>query len=369
MRTSATESVGIRSIAASLPKTARTNDYYRSRHPEVVAEAEKKTLARVWSKDAAVERKTNAFDAEMLRYIEDPFRGTIERRVLAPGENALPLEADVARKALAAAWMQPNDVDLMLVTSFLPDQAGPGNAAFLARELGMKRPAWNVESTCSSANVALQTACALVKAGQYKTVLVVVSCTYSRVSDDRDTLTWFLGDGAGAFVVSRVPDGQGLLGQHTVSTSDTCHTFFYKRTMDGALDSGVRIQCTRETGRLLQETAEPLLHECSRGALRSAGLDLKDVDFFVFNTPTAWYASFCARAMGVDPSRTVNTYPLYANVGPALMPVNLHHAARSGKIKRGDRVLLYTVGSVSTASASIIRWGDVGLGPAVESPS
>jgi 3-oxoacyl-[acyl-carrier-protein] synthase III len=369
MMTNPSSSVGMRSLAVSLPRTVRTNDYYRTRHPEIVAEAERKTLARVWSKNDALARTTNAFDLEMLPYVDDPFRGTVERRIVEPGQSSLPLEVDVAKKALVAAHMTPGDIDLMIVTSFLPDQAGPGNAAFLARELGLKRPAWNLESTCSSSLIAFETACALVQAKQYRSVLVVVSCTYSRVSDDRDTLTWFLGDGAGAFVVSSLPAGEGLLGQHSVTTQDTCGTFYYARVGETPGDSGIRIQCTKDTGRILQESAEPLLRECTDGALRAAGLGLKDIDFFVVNTPTAWYAAFCARALGVDASRTLSTYRSYANVGPVLMPVNLHQAAQAGRIKPDDLVLLYTVGSVSTASAAIMRWGQVGLGPAVEPPT
>jgi 3-oxoacyl-[acyl-carrier-protein] synthase III len=89
---------------------------------------------------------------------------------------------------------------------------------------------------------------------------------------------------------------------------------------------------------------------------------LSEVDCFVFNTPTAWYADFCARALGVPRERTVDTYPEYANIGPALMPVNLLRAAESGVVKPGDLVLLYTVGSVSSAGAALLRWGNVGLG-------
>jgi 3-oxoacyl-[acyl-carrier-protein] synthase-3 len=359
-------SAGMRSLAVGLPRGVRHNDYYRAKYPEIVAEAERRTLARVWSKDDARARATNTFDVEMLRYADDSFRGTVERRVMAPGEPSLPLEADVARKALSAAGMTAGDVDLMIVVSFLPDQPGVGNAAFLARELGLKRPAWNLESTCSGALVAFETACGLVQAGQFRSVLVVVSCNYSRVSDERDTLTWFLGDGAGAFVVGRVPEGEGLLGQETVATTETCDTFYYKREGTAQGDARVRIQCTRETGRIIQDVSEPLLRTCSEGALRGAGLALKDVDFFVFNTPTAWYGAFAARTLGVDPSRTVDTYPLYANIGPALMPVNLYTAAQAGRIKPGDNVLVYTIGSVSTASCALLGWGDVKLGPKPE---
>jgi 3-oxoacyl-[acyl-carrier-protein] synthase-3 len=353
------ENAGMTSLAVSFPKDVRTNDYFRAKCPELVADAEQRTLAKVWRRDVA---PTDAFALEMLKYTGDPFRGTVERRVLPPGGTALSLETRAAKDALSAAKMSPGDVDLMIVCSFLPDQLGVGNSAFLARELGLKRAAWNMETACSSALVAYQTACALVQAGQYKNVLVVVSCTYSRFADESDTLAWFLGDGATAFVVAPVAKGQGLLGMHTVHTADTCDTFFYRGIADDAGATKIQIQCSASTGRVLHETAEPYLRECCNGAARSAGVKLSDIDFFVFNTPTAWNAAFAARALGIDESKTISTYAKYGNIGPALVPVNLFHAAAEGKIERGDLVMLYAIGSVSSASAAVIRWGDVALG-------
>jgi 3-oxoacyl-[acyl-carrier-protein] synthase-3 len=62
----------------------------------------------------------------------------------------------------------------------------------------------------------------------------------------------------------------------------------------------------------------------------------------------------------------VNTYPRFANVGPALLPVNLHDAAP--RLHAGDHVLVFSIGSVSTAGAAVLRWGDVALGPAIAPP-
>ena len=90
--------------------------------------------------------------------------------------------------------------------------------------------------------------------------------------------------------------------------------------------------------------------------------DYSQIDHFVFNTPLAWYASFCARVLGVDRGRTLSVYPLYANTGPALLGLNLLHAAHWKSYSPGDLVLLYAVGSVATCSAAVVRWGEVGLG-------
>jgi len=358
-----TESVGLRSLAAAFPATIRTNDWWREHHPQLVAEEEKKTLARLWKSNAQPQTKElDAFERTMAPYLSDPFRGSRERRVLAPGQTARSLELDAAKRALDAAGLEREDVDLLISCAFLPDQVGVGNATYLARDLGLSCQAWNLETTCSSALVALQNAVALVRTGEHRNVLVVISCTYSRVYDPNDTLGWFLGDGAGAFVVSQTPPGASYLSARAFHTGETCNTFFYEVVPDPVRGARIRMDCTPETGKILYETAEPFLKKCSEAACDAAGVKLSDIDCFVFNTPTAWYADFCSAALGVSRERTVDTYPEYANLGPALMPVNLLRAAQSGRLRSGDLVLLYTIGSVSSAGGLVLRWGDVALG-------
>ena len=79
--------VGIRSIALSFPSIIRTNDYYQEKYPELIAESEQKSLARLFSLSDST--PSNKFDLEMMPYLKDPFRGTVERRVLGPGESSL----------------------------------------------------------------------------------------------------------------------------------------------------------------------------------------------------------------------------------------------------------------------------------------
>ncbi|HTO07365.1 MAG TPA: 3-oxoacyl-[acyl-carrier-protein] synthase III C-terminal domain-containing protein [Myxococcota bacterium] len=353
---------GIRSLAASFPAAIRGNDYWRERYPELVKDEERRTLARLFRSQQKQAGPLDAFEQAMAPYLSDPFRGARERRVLAPGQRAASIELDAARRALAAAELEPKDIDLLICCSFLPDQVGVGNATPLAKALGLRCAAWNVETTCSSALVALQNASALIRVGQHRNALVVISCTYSRVADEDDTMCWFLGDGAGAFVVSDSPGAASYLTGRARHTGETCNTFFYEVVPDAERGARIRMDCTPETGKILYETAEPYLRECCEAAVQAAGAKLSEVDCFVFNTPTAWYADFCARALGVPRERTVDTYPEYANIGPALMPVNLLRAAQSGLLRPGNLVLLYTVGSVSSAGAALLRWGNVGLG-------
>ncbi len=351
---------GLRGLAVAFPDGVRTNAYWEQKHPQLVAQAKEKTLARLWTERGSQSPVADAFDQEMQRYTQDAFRGTVERRVLGPGETVLGLEEQAARRALAAARLEPEAVDLIIASSFLPEHLGVGNATFLAQALGTRGMAFNVESACSGSLVALQTASALVRNGSYRNVLCVISCTYSRVTDETDTLSWTVGDGAAAFVVSAVPEGEGVLAVKARHTAISCGALQYVQRVEAGAPV-LRMEATSKAGRALREISETFLLESCEGAAKAAGVTLADIDFFVFNSPVAWYASFCARALGLPATRTVDTYREYGNVGPVLMPANLHRAASLGHLKPGNLVLVYTVGSVSSAGAAVMRWGDVGV--------
>lgn len=357
------KAVGLRSLAVSFPELLRTNALLRQRFPEVVAKAEQRRLAEVWSRDSVSSSAKPSYDEPYRRFLSDPFRGTRVRRVLAPGQKVLELETAAVGQALHAGGLCIEDVDAMLVCSFQPDQPGIGNAAFLARAVGTACPAWNLEAACTSATVGFQTAASLVRAGEARHVLVVVSTSYSRTFELDDTFGWFLGDGCIAFVVGPELDGRGYLGSHMINTSNTCGTFWYRMVHDPARGPWLKIDNDPGAGRVLRDTAGPNLTRCVTGAAKAAGVGLHEVDFFVFNTPTAWYSSFCVQTLGIDPERTIDIYPRYANIGPCLWPTSLHHAASAGKIAPDDLVLVYSVGTVSMAGAVVMRWGDVGLGP------
>lgn len=349
-------------MAVAFPDAIRTNAYWRNRHPDLVASAEQHNLAQVWStKDSTPE--SFEFDEEMIPYAKDPFRGTEERRISAPGQMPSELEIRAARDVMAAAGVGPDDIGLMIVGSFLPDRVGNGNAPFVARDLGLKGAAWNIESACATTLPALESAHALVQCGVYERVLVVVSCTYSRVTNPADSLSWFLGDGAGAWLVGELSGDQGILGMHIAHTGETCGAAWFEPTMSPEGEFKAMMRSARHTGRLFRDLAKPTLLRACHGAAERAGVRIEDIDHFVFNTPTAWYAKFGARCLGVDPARAVDYYRFFGNIGPALPTTGLFHAAHEGRLSPGDLVLVYCIGSVSSAGAVVMRWGDAKLGP------
>jgi len=355
--------VGIRSLALSFPSIIRTNDYWREQFPELFTQAQPKVRLYQPVASTADINELDIWSQEVKPYLSDPFRGNVERRVLAPDESSLMLECRAARDALAAAKLAPESVDLAIVTSLFSDQIGLGSAAYLARELQLRCPAWNLESTCSSALVALQNACALVQTGEYRNALVVVSHVGSNSVDEEDTLSWSMGDGAGAFVVDALKPNQGILGTKIVHTAATCGAYLHELTTDAQGKPRIRTK-TGENASLLAETSVDFVRTCCQDAIAAAGVTFDQIDFFAFNTPTAWYANVCTRALGIDPERTINLYPRYANIGPVLPIANLYHAVLEGKISENNLVLVYANGAGSTAAASVMRWGDVALGRA-----
>lgn len=361
------DAVGLLSVASALPERLLENEHWRRHHSDLVAQAEQKIW--MWKRPTDFTEGSALFNLEMEPYLRDPFRGTRQRRVLAPGQQVLDLEVAAAREALAAARVEVGEIELLISSALLSDQPGIGSAAFLAQALGLTGAAWNLESACASTLIGIETAAALVRAGQYRKILVVTSCAYSRATREDDPIAWGVGDAATAMVIGAVEEGYGLLGTYSVNSAPTNPAVAYQVELDELGKPYLRMRTGRAAAQLLRDTSEDFLHQCVAGALVQSGVELGEIDHFVFNTPLAWYASFCAKSLRVDPARTLSIYPLYANVGPCLPGLTLHHAAQWQGYKKDDLVLVYSVGSVSSCAAAVFRWGDVALGPLPEGAS
>ncbi|MEM8718723.1 MAG: 3-oxoacyl-[acyl-carrier-protein] synthase III C-terminal domain-containing protein [Cyanobacteria bacterium P01_G01_bin.39] len=364
------QQVGIRSLAISFPSVKRTNSYYKNKYPEKVAQAEHETLAQVFSATESSLRSRD-FDRVMQPYLSDPFRGTVERYVLDSDESSLTLETRAAEEAMIAGKFAPENIDLMLVASMFPEQVGVGNASLLVNTLGLNCPAWNIESIQSGALIGLQTACAMVKSGEYENVLVVVSCTYSRnLGGENDSLSWIAGDGAGAFLISSLPEGQGIISTNVINTAITNDAYSYSLIKDAKGNPRVLLNASKKMSRLIRNNSARFIRESCEGAIHNAGITLEQIDFFVFSTPLAWFAELFIGTLNINPKLTLDMYPYCGNIGSALPLANLYYAAKLGKIKKNSLVLLFSIGGSSTAAATIMRWGDVTLGsvPSIQIP-
>ncbi|NEZ55849.1 3-oxoacyl-[acyl-carrier-protein] synthase III C-terminal domain-containing protein [Adonisia turfae] len=356
------DAVGIRSLALCFPDTIRTNEYWQEKlSSEAPLSAPKRVRIKRPRQFTPSADGLDIWSRAVAPYLPDPFRGSVERRVIGAKESSRSLEYRVAQDALSAAGLVSDEVELLIVTSIFSESLGLQDASDLSQQLGLKAPAWNLEATCSSALVALQNASALVKANEHRHVLVVVSHVGSNVRADDDTLSWSLGDGAGAFVVSSLKPHQGILGTKMIHTAETRGAYIYEPAINAQDQPRICLR-TGENASSLAETAVKFVRICCEGALTAAGVTLEQIKFFSFNTPSAWYANVCTQALEIDSNNTINLYPYYANIGPVSPIANLYHGMQNAKFQEDDLVLVYTTGAASTAAAMVIRWGDVKLG-------
>jgi 3-oxoacyl-[acyl-carrier-protein] synthase III len=352
---------GLLSLAVRFPSVVLDNEHWRTHHAPMVTRLEELALNQTWSTRDGNDA-TAKFDAAMSPYLRDPFRGCRSRRWFASDEDITALEAEAAREALSAAGLGLADVDLLIVGTFPPPQIDVGNAAFLAGRLGIECPAWNLEATCASTLIALQTALGLVTAGQARCVLVVNTCAYSRAAPSSEVVAIANGDGVSAMVVARTPAPM-LLGAHGVNTAATCNALSYELDLDEQGRPCIRMRLQKGAGLMIRNAAERSFKLCVDGALARAGMTVADVDFFAFNAASAWMVPFYCSLLGIDAARTVDTHAQFANTGPVLVPTSLFYGAHAGRIPEGGAVLAFGIGNTSNAVALVMRWSGVRLTP------
>lgn len=352
--------VGIRSIAVSLPKEVIRNDYFLKNYPELLDPTKQASFSKAFT--PLEDAEMNAWTKTMLPYVSDPFRGSIERRIISGDETSLTLEHNAALQAIQSASLTVKDVDLMIVSSMFPQHIIPGNAVFLAKKLNLECPAFNLDSSCAGALFAIEDAWLRVASGRYKNILVVASCTYSRFCKG-EAFSMFSADGAGALIVGKLEANQGLIGAGIINTKESCGAVSADLTTDCEGQPVFMIRANKEAAKKMPELFTKYFRECCSSALENAEVTLKQIDFFIFYAATAWYVDFCVEELGIDPTKTINIYPHYTNISTASVVVALHHAAKLEKIHEGDLVLVYAHGFVGNAAALVIRWGKVALGP------
>jgi 3-oxoacyl-[acyl-carrier-protein] synthase III len=346
--------VSLRSTAVSFPNRVMHNDHWRTNHPLMVSDVSAHVSNRVWRESETASH----FERAMQAYLRDPFMGAQERRWLRPGELIVEHEEEAARRCLEAAGRSVGDVDLAIVSSVFPDQADVGNAAHLAKRMGL-RAAINLESMCGSGVVGMTTAAAFIASGHAKRVLVVSSCSYSRVVEENDPLCWANGDGASCVMMERADDG-GVLASHIESSFRTNGAMLTNPELikDGTI--AMRMRPQPGAGKLIGDQTEPLLRAVLDGVTGQAR-SIESIDHFATPAPMAWMDDFIIAAFGIPATKLRTAHARYANTGPVMTPTHLHLALQERRIMAGMQVCLVAIGSTSNAAAMVLRIGDVAV--------
>jgi 3-oxoacyl-[acyl-carrier-protein] synthase III len=281
-------------------------------------------------------------------------RTGIERRHIAEKSQASSdLALQASKRALQAADVNAEELDLIVVATSTPDYVFPSTACLLQAKLGVKgSAAFDVQAVCSGFVYGLATADSFIRSGQYKKALVVGAEVFSRILDwnDRGTCVLF-GDGAGAVVLvsSEKP------GIHaSVLRADGSHAGMLSvpgNVCGGAVVGSPFLQMN---GQAVFKFAVKVLEESARETVAAAQMQLSDIDWLIPHQANVRILDATARKLGLPPEKLVVTVDHHGNTSAASVPLALDEFVRAGKIRRGQRLLLQGVGGGFTWGSSVV---------------
>lgn len=275
------------------------------------------------------------------------------RHIAEPDETTATLATDASRKALAAAGMTPDDIDLIILATATPDQTFPASATIVQHALGCNGGvAFDVAAVCSGFLYAFSVAESMIRAGSAKNALVIGSETFSRILDWEDRATCVLfGDGAGAVVLSGEVGTRGALA--TRLHADGKHNELLY--VDGGPSTTGTVGKLRMKGREVFRHAVTNLANVMTETLAAADVEASDVDWVVPHQANARIIDATAKKLGLDPNKVILTVDQHANTSAASVPLALDVAVRDGRIKTGDIIVLEAMGGGFTWGASVVR--------------
>lgn len=292
--------------------------------------------------------------------------GIKERHIAAEDQATSDLASEAARRAMTAAGVAPEEIDLIVVATVTPDMFFPSTACFVQRKIGAtKAVCFDISAACSGFLYALQVARHFLNAGSRTTALVIGAEKLSSLVnwEDRNTCVLF-GDGAGAVVIRAVDTETDAPGRvlSTVMGSDGTLSDLLKVPGGGSAmpitpeNAASRPNTIHMEGRETFKHAVTRMCQASEQALEMAGLTKADIAMVIPHQANARIITAIADRLGLPEEKTFVNVDKYGNTSAATIPVALDEAHRQGRIKRGDIVLLVAFGGGFTWASSVLRW-------------
>ncbi|MCQ0989204.1 beta-ketoacyl-ACP synthase III [Jiella marina] len=284
--------------------------------------------------------------------------GIAARHIAGEGETTVSLAEAAARRALDAAGMAADDIDLIILATATPNNTFPASAVQVQAALGITHGfAFDVHAVCSGFVYALTTADLYLRGGQARTALVIGAETFSRLLDWEDRTTCVLfGDGAGAVVLqaetAEGPEPHGVLVSRL--RSDGCHQ--EKLYVDGGPSTTGTVGHLRMQGREVFKHAVGMITDVIEDSFAAAGIGPDDIDWFVPHQANRRIIEASAKKLGIAQEKVIITVEGHGNTSAASIPLALDAAVRDGRIRPGHLVLLEAMGGGFTWGAVLIRW-------------
>lgn len=281
--------------------------------------------------------------------------GIRERHYAADNQNASDLALIAVQRAIAAAGVEANDIDLIIVATSTPDMVFPSTACILQDKLGIKHAiAFDIQAVCAGFVYGLATAEKFIKTGSSRCALVVGTEIFSRIMNwqDRGTCVLF-GDGAGAVVV-KVSDTPGILSTHLHADGSYRDMLCVPGTVQNGQVRGSPY-LTMEGG-AVYKFAVKAFEDVAWEALNANGLKPDAIDWFVCHQANQRIIMHAAKKLALPDDKVVLTVDKHGNTSAASIPLALDSVVREGKIKPGDTVLMAALGGGFAWGAVLLKW-------------
>lgn len=288
--------------------------------------------------------------------------GIRERRIAFPHQATSDLAAAAGERALEDAGISPEEVDLIIVATNTPDMFFPATACLVQEKIGARNAgSFDLAAGCTGFIYALAAGSQFVSAGSCRAVLVIGAENLSKITnwEDRNTCVLF-GDGAGAVVLRPTGDDKCILSFKLWADGTRAHHLHMPA-------GGSRRPATRETvdkklhyihmnGREVFKFAVRIMGGAAEEVLARAGLKKSDLDFFIPHQANIRIIEAAARRLGLPMEKVLVNVDRYGNTSTASIPLALEEAVRSGRIKKGDHVVMVGFGAGLTWGAILIKW-------------
>jgi 3-oxoacyl-[acyl-carrier-protein] synthase-3 len=289
--------------------------------------------------------------------------GIRERHIVDPGVATSDLAKEAALQAIRRAGLTPADIDFIVVGTTTPDTIFPSTACLLQNKIGAPH-AWGFDlgAACSGFTYAVTTAAHMVAAGTHRHALAVGADVMSSIIDytDRSTCVLF-GDGAGAVVVSPAEEGEfGIIDfEHEIDGSGgaaLCMPAGGSRRPASHETVDQRLHYVKQDGQAVFKFAVRKTEEICGRILERNKIGANDIDLFVSHQANRRIILHAAERLGLAPEKVVINIERYGNTTAATIPLALSDAVAAGRLKKGDLVLLASVGAGFTVGTILLRW-------------